>query len=132
MSVRVYLEDTDAGGIAYHASYLRFMERARSDWLREAGIGLDEWQARHRRLFVVRTMTIDWQTPARLDDRLTVCVNMLTLKRASVIVEQPVLRGDEVLTRATVQLACLDADRLAAGRSAPVAIPPAIREAMSA
>ena len=131
MPVRVYLEDTDAGGIVYHASYLRFMERARTDWLRAGGIRLDEWQERHRRLFVVRSMTVDWLSAARLDDELSVGVKVLTLKRASVLVEQPILRGDELLVRATVRLACLDADRLSAARPAAVAIPPAIREAMT-
>ena len=131
MPVRVYIEDTDAGGIVYHASYLRFMERARTEWLRDGGVGLDEWQERHRRLFVVRSMTVDWLLPARLDDRLHVGVRRVTMKRASVVLEQPILRGDDVVTRATVQLVCIDADKMSAGRPPVVAIPPAIREAMS-
>lgn len=131
LPVRVYIEDTDAGGIVYHASYLRFMERARTEWLRAGGIDLGEWQERHRRLFVVRSMTVDWRSPARLDDRLEVRVEKASVKRASVVLEQPVLRGDDVLTRATVQLACIDADKMSAGRPSVVAIPPAIREAMT-
>jgi len=133
MPVRVYIEDTDAGGIVYHASYLRFMERARTEWLRAGGIGLHDWQERHRRLFVVRSMTVDWLAAARLDERLDVCVNMMALKRASVVLEQLVLRAGDgaVLTRATVRLACVDADKMSAGRPPVVAIPPAIRETMT-
>jgi len=131
MPVRVYLEDTDAGGIVYHASYLRFMERARTEWLRARGIGLDEWQKRQRRLFVIRSMTADWLKPARFDERLAVRVDLTALKRASVVLEQSVLRGEDTLVRAAVQLACVDADKLSNGRPAAVAIPQAIREAMT-
>ena len=131
LPVRVYIEDTDAGGIVYHASHLRFMERARTEWLRAGGIELDAWRERHRRLFVVRSMTVEWLLPARLDERLDVRVEPVTVKRASVVLEQPILRGDAVVTRATVQLACIDADKMSAGRPPVVAIPPAIREAMT-
>lgn len=132
MSMRVYLEDTDAGGIVYHASYLRFMERARTEWLRASGIGLDDWQTRQRVLFVVRSIAVDYLGPARLDDRLDVSVNMLAARRASLTCEQIVQRGEDRLTRASVQLACIDADSASSGRARPVAIPPAIREAMTA
>ena len=129
--VRVYLEDTDAGGIVYHASYLRYLERARTEWLRASGIGLEEWRTRHRRLFVVRSMTTDFLALARLDERLTVGVEMSALKRASLVCEQSVRRDGETLVRATVRLACLDADTALSERPVPAAIPPAIREAMT-
>ena len=132
MPVRVYLEDTDAGGIVYHASYLRFMERARTEWLRASGIGLDDWQVRGRVLFVVRSITMDYLKPARLDDRLEVRVDPVTVRRASLICEQPVLRGAETLTRARVRLACIDADTALSGRPTALPIPDAIREAMNA
>ena len=132
MPVRVYLEDTDAGGIVYHASYLRFMERARTEWLRAAGIGLDDWQRHHGVLFVVRSIAVDYLGAARLDDSLDVSVSMLTLKRASLVCDQLVQRGERVLTRANVQLACVGADSVSAGRASPVAIPPVLREAMTA
>lgn len=127
MPVRVYLEDTDAGGIVYHASYLRFMERARTDWLRACGIALDQWQERQRRLFVVRSMAIDFLKPARLDTQLTASVKLVTMKRASLVCEQQVAHADVPLVTATVRLACIDADTLA-----PAAIPPVIREAVEA
>lgn len=126
MPVRVYLEDTDAGGIVYHASYLRFMERARTDWLRASGIALDEWQERFRRLFVVRSMTLEYLKPARLDESLVVSVKLLTMKRASLWCEQQVLCNDVPLIEARVRLACIDADTLT-----PVAIPSAISSAIN-
>ena len=124
--MRVYLEDTDAGGIVYHASYLRFMERARTEWLRALGVRLDEWQARERRLFVVRSMSVDWLRPARFDEALAVGVKLLTARRASLTLEQPVTRAGELVATASARLACIDADTLS-----PVAIPPTIREALN-
>lgn len=118
ISTRVYIEDTDAGGVVFYASYLRFMERARTEALRARGVSLGEWQDRHRRLFVVRTVHVDYLAPARLDDVLTVFADITTIKRASLVCEQPILAGDRKLVEATVRLACIDADTLA-----PVAIP---------
>jgi len=126
MPVRVYIEDTDAGGIVYYANYLKYMERARTECLRSCGVELDEWQQRHRRLFVVRKVEIDFHLPARFNDQLTVCANVMTLKPASLVCDQPVTRGDDVLVTASVKLACVDADTLT-----PVAIPSSIREAMT-
>ena len=131
MPVRVYIEDTDAGGIVYHASYLRFMERARTEWLRAGGIALEEWREVRRRLFVVGSMSIEWLLPARLDEPLDVGVELARLGRASVALEQPITRDGALVCRATVRLACIDADKMSAGRPAVVAIPPAIREAMT-
>ena len=131
MSVRVYLEDTDAGGIVYHASYLRFMERARTDWLRASGVALDEWQERHRRLFVVRSMTLDFLKPARLDEQLVASVKLVTMKRASLWCEQRIHRNEVPLIDARVRLACIDADTLAPAQI-PVAISSAINEAVEA
>ncbi len=80
--VRVYYEDTDAGGIVYHANYLRFLERARTDWLRALGAVHSRIAENSGAVFVVRDMTIDFQSPARLDDLLTVDVRVLEAKRA--------------------------------------------------
>ena len=126
MPVRVYIEDTDAGGIVYYANYLKYMERARTECLRSCGIELGEWQYRQRRLFVVSSLEIKYQQPARYDDQLTVCANIMTLRSASMIIEQPVFRNDEALVKATVRLACVDADTLS-----PAAIPLPIKEAMT-
>lgn len=124
--IRVYIEDTDAGGIVYYANYLKFMERARTEWLRSCGIELDLWQMENRILFVVRSLEIDYRLPARFNDELTVHANLLSLKSASLVCEQPVTRGESLLTEARVQLACVNADTLN-----PCAIPAQIREAMT-
>jgi len=125
-SVRVYIEDTDAGGVVFYANYLRYMERARTEALRQAGIDLVEWQHRHRRLFVVRAVRVDYRRPARLDDVLTVHAHMTRIKRASLECEQPIFRGDERLVDACVTLACIDADRLT-----PVRLPGEIVSVLS-
>lgn len=124
--IRVYIEDTDAGGIVFYANYLRFMERARTEWLRACGIELDHWQHQERRLFVVRSVKIDYLAPARFNDQLTVTAELQSMRSASVVCEQNVMRGDTVLTRSTVGLVCVDADALSA-----CAIPIKIREAIS-
>lgn len=124
--VRVYIEDTDAGGIVFYANYLKFMERARTEWLRACGIELDLWQNQHRKLFVVRSVQIDFHAPAKFNEQLTACANLLTLKAASLTCEQRIMRGDMLLTEATVQLVCVNADSMS-----PCAIPPAIKEAMT-
>ncbi|NND89911.1 MAG: tol-pal system-associated acyl-CoA thioesterase [Granulosicoccus sp.] len=126
LPIRVYLEDTDAGGIVFYASYLRYMERARTEWLRACGIELDHWQNVRRRQFVVRSVSIDYRSPARFNDQLTAGTRLVTLKSASLVCEQPVMRGDMELTTAVVKLVCVDADTLA-----PCAIPTEIREAIT-
>jgi len=126
MQVRVYIEDTDAGGIVYYANYLKFMERARTECLRAAAIDLDQWHREHRRLFVVRTVKVDYHLPALFDDQLTVNANIMTIRPASIVMEQPIYRGEQLLLSSTVKLACVDADSLA-----PTAIPNAIKEAMT-
>ena len=126
MPVRVYIEDTDAGGIVYYANYLKYMERARTECLRAAGVDLDFWQRQHRRLFVVRSVMVDYHHPAHFDDQLIVNANIMNFRPASIICEQPIYRGDELLISATVRLACVDADTLS-----PTVIPQEIREAMT-
>ena len=122
--VRVYIEDTDAGGIVFYANYLRFMERARTEALRAMGIELDQWQNEDRRLFVVRSIEVEYHKPAKFNEQLRVHANMQNVKRASLVCHQPIYRGDELLVDASVQLACVDADQLS-----PVAIPAAMKEA---
>lgn len=125
MPVRVYIEDTDAGGVVYYANYLKFMERARTEALRSCGVDLGEWQHQHRRLFVVRSVSVSYRKPARYSDLLTVCANMMTIKAASLLIEQPILRDNVVLVESTVRLACIDTDTLG-----PVPIPDQIRAAL--
>lgn len=108
---RVYWEDTDAGGVVYHAGYLRFLERARSEWMRAAAIGQDALRQSHGIVFVVRELSIAYDKPARLDDELdsTVCVERV--RAASIDFAQAITRvADGVtLARAKVRVACIDA-----------------------
>lgn len=117
--LRVYWEDTDAGGVVYHAGYLRFMERARSEWLRARGVDQIKLREATGLGFVVRDMHIDFFAPARLDDELDVTVAVQTVRRASLTFVQNVRRyGDHAeLIRASVRVACVDIDHM---RPAPI------------
>ena len=106
--IRVYWEDTDAGGVVYHARYVAFLERARSDALRILGRGQRDLQ-RAGQVFAVHSMRLDFLRPARLDDLLTVTVEIHTCKRASVVFAQTIRRGEEVLLTAEVRVAVLSA-----------------------
>jgi acyl-CoA thioester hydrolase len=107
--VRVYWEDTDAGGVVYHAQYLAFLERARSEWMRALGRGQELLRAEHGLVFAVRAMRIDFRAPARLDDLLEVGVVLADCRRASLVLAQAVRRGGELLLEAEVRLAALGA-----------------------
>ena len=107
--VRVYWEDTDAGGVVYHARYLAFMERARSEWMRARGWGQDAMRGREDLVFAVRAMELDFRAPARLDDQLQVSVALVECRGASFVVSQQVLRGRELLAAARVRIAALAA-----------------------
>lgn len=111
--LRVYWEDTDAGGVVYHAGYLRFFERARSEWLRASGIGQQNLREEHGVVFVVREMDIRFKRPARLDDLLGASVSVTEVRSASFKVEQHLRRqvDDTLLVDARVRIACLDAHR---------------------
>jgi acyl-CoA thioester hydrolase len=109
--VRVYYEDTDAGGVVYHANYLRFMERARSERLRGLGFELDELRRDHDLLFVVRSLEIDFLKPARFNDRLWVTANLDRIRSVSLYFRQAVVRNeDELLCEARVRVVCLSAE----------------------
>ncbi|HXQ31479.1 MAG TPA: tol-pal system-associated acyl-CoA thioesterase [Steroidobacteraceae bacterium] len=110
--VRVYWEDTDAGGIVYHASYLEFLERARTEWLRALGIDQRALRATERLQFAVVDMQIEWRRAARYDDLLTVTAQMAERGRATLKFAQTVLRGAELLLSATVRVAAIDAESL--------------------
>ena len=117
--VRVYWEDTDAGGVVYHARYLHFLERARSEWLRAAGVGQQQARTELGIVFVVHSMEIAFNAPARLDDLLTATVQPADCRSASFIVHQLLRREPEAraLVEARVRIACLDA---AAFRPRPI------------
>ncbi|MEW6133704.1 MAG: tol-pal system-associated acyl-CoA thioesterase [Pseudomonadota bacterium] len=102
--VRVYWEDTDAYGVVYYANYLKFLERARSEWLRSHGFEQPELIARHRGVFVVRRVEADYLLPARFNDSIVVEAELAERNRVSLVMDQRVLRGEEVLMNARVTL----------------------------
>ena len=106
---RVYWEDTDAGGVVYHAQYLAFLERARTEWLRARGKGQELLRAEHDLVFAVRAMRIDFRNPARLDDALQVTVALRECRRASLVIAQSIRRGGALLLDAEVRVAALSA-----------------------
>ena len=106
---RVYWEDTDAGGVVYHAQYLAFLERARTEWLRARGKGQQALRADHDMVFAVRSMRIDFRQPARLDDALEVSVELRQCRRASLVVAQAIRREGQLLLDAEVRVAALNA-----------------------
>lgn len=105
--VRVYYEDTDAGGIVYHANYLRFMERARTEWLRHLGFEQDDLSEREQILFVVKTISIDYCSPARFNDEIDVLCAITRCGRASIEFDQDVVRDAVTLCRAQVKVGCV-------------------------
>ncbi len=109
--IRVYWEDTDAGGVVYHASYLRFLERARTEWLRAQGIEQQAVKDSDDLVMVVREMRIDFLKPARLDDLLAATSVLAERRRASFLVTQELFRGDDCLLRAEVRVACVTASQ---------------------
>lgn len=114
--VRVYYEDTDAGGVVYYANYLRFCERARTERLRALGIDQRALRAEHGILFVVRRVEADYLRGAELDDELQVLSTINDIGAASLKFEQHILRGEQRLFSASVTIACLDAERWRATR----------------
>jgi acyl-CoA thioester hydrolase len=107
--VRVYYEDTDSGGVVYHSNYLKFMERARTEWLRDSGFEQDVLAAEHQSIFAVHSMQINFRKPARFNDALAVQTILVKVSGASMQFEQKVVRDDELLCQAMVKIACLDA-----------------------
>lgn len=114
--VRVYYEDTDAAGIVYYANYLKYFERCRTEWLR--ALGIDQRQlAREQGLqFVVADLAVEYRRPARLDDELLVDAAIAARARSYLVFVQRARRGAELLARARVKVACVDAGRLAPAR----------------
>ena len=124
--VRIYWEDTDAGGVVYHAQYLAFLERARSEWMRAQGYGQELLRRDHGLLFAVRAMQLDFLKPARLDDALEVAAALSECRRASVIFRQEIRRDGERLLTATVRVAALGTD------CRPTAIPQPLYDELNA
>lgn len=106
--IRVYYEDTDAGGVVYHARYLHYFERARTEWLRSLGFGqaavADKWSV----LFTVANADVVFRRPARLDDELMVTCEMGRIRRASMMFEQTIRMGDNVIATGSFRVGCVD------------------------
>jgi len=125
--VRVYFENTDAGGVVYHGEYLKFLERARTEWLRHLGYDHQALARDHRVLFVVTSLAIDFAKPARLDDSLAVSVRLESLGKVRCVFAQEVRRDDEVLVSARVTVACVTGENFR-----PTEIPEPLRKKMEA
>ena len=112
---RVYYEDTDAGGVVFYANYLRFMERARTEWLRHIGFAHKQLIKEKNLVFAVKSVSIDYKKPAILDDLLNVSSSILKYRGASITFQQQIYNeSDELLTQAEVKVACLNATTLKA------------------
>lgn len=118
LPIRVYYEDTDAGGVVYYANYLKFCERGRTEWLRALGVGQQALLEESGIAFMVRSLQADYRGSARLDDTLQIVSRIGTLRRASIQFEQQALRDGELLFSSSVIVACVDVNR-----HKPTAIP---------
>ena len=105
--LRVYYEDTDLAGIVYYANYLKFIERARSEWIRGLGIDQSSLRGEAGLVFAVRRVVADYVSPARFDDVLTVATTVVSDTGARMVLKQHVLRGDTLLFSAEITLVCL-------------------------
>jgi acyl-CoA thioester hydrolase len=122
LPVRVYYQDTDAGGVVYHSTYLDFMERARYEWLRELGFDIHSLIQVHKVIFMIRSFSIEYFRPALLDDLLRISVQAMELGRSRITISQQVMRDPDTLTRATVQVVCVGAES-----HKPVSLPAPLR-----
>ncbi len=125
LPVRVYFQDTDAGGVVFHATYLDFLERARTEWLRAKGFDQTELARRFKLVFMVRQLEIAYVKPAWLDDLVIVTADVEKLGRAQLTFKQEIRRGVEVLLRALVNVACVETADFK-----PVPIPEALRASL--
>ena len=121
--IRVYYQDTDAGGVVYHSTYLNFMERARYEWLRELGFNVAALHDIHQALLMVRSLEIEYFRPAVLDDLLHVTVAVNEIGRSRIKLLQTIFCNHVQLVSATVQVVCVGAEKLK-----PISIPVPLRE----
>jgi acyl-CoA thioester hydrolase len=119
LPVRVYYQDTDAGGVVFHGRYLSFFERARTEWLRHLGFDVRQLAQSEGVLFIVRELRVSYLRPAQVDDMLTVTAALDNLGRAQFTLDQRVLRGAEVLVQGSVNLACVSVQGLKPARVPP-------------
>lgn len=124
--IRVYYEDTDAGGVVFYANYLKFFERARTEMLRSLGYELDELAVTANILFVVRSVLVDYLKPARFNQQLAVSAKVVQTSKTSLTFEQTICHGDTVLCTSNIRVACVDASSLR-----PKAIPDYLLEQLT-
>lgn len=122
LDIRVYYEDTDAGGVMYYANYLKFFERGRTEWLRRLGVDQSAYAAQELRLFVVKNVEIQYRKPARLDDLLAIHSTITRVGPASISFRQSAICAGELLCESDIQVCCVDANTLR-----PVALTPELR-----
>jgi len=123
LPVRVYFQDTDAGGVVYHANYLNFMERARTEWLRVHGYSNAGLMKEFGMVFVVRSVKMEYLKPAQLDDLLDVTVQIKDIGRSRLTLLQTVQRGSEVLNETEISLVCVSLESFK-----PVPVPDVLRD----
>lgn len=125
--VRVYFENTDAGGVVYHAEYLKFLERARTEWLRHLGFDHQALARSDHIVFVVTQAVVDFLKPARLDESIAVSVQLESLGKVRCVFSQEIRREDDLLVRAKLTVACVTGELFK-----PAEIPEALRRKMQA
>ena len=125
LPIRIYFEDTDSGGVVYHSNYLKFMERARTEWLRSIGIDQRHLKQDNYIMFVVHRIDIQYKFPARFNDDLIVKSELKNIGSSKIEFRQMIYRNDEMLIDASVDIACIDSEKFK-----PVRIPPTIKQTM--
>ena len=124
-SARVYFEDTDSGGVVYHANYLKFMERARTEWLRDLGLDQIQLKQENKVMFVVRKIDIQYKIPARFNDELLIQTDCVKTTDYSIMLKQNILRDKQIITEGKVEIVCINSDLFK-----PVRIPKMAKQLM--
>ena len=122
---RVYFEDTDSGGVVYHANYLKFMERARTEWLRTLGLDQTKLKQEDKLMFVVRKIDIQYKIPARFNDELIIETDCVKSTDYSIMLKQNILRDNQTITEGNVEIVCINSDLFK-----PVRIPKKAKQLM--
>ena len=124
-NARVYFEDTDSGGVVYHANYLKFMERARTEWLRTLGLDQTKLKQEDKLMFVVRKIDIQYKIPARFNDELIIETDCVKSTDYSIMLKQNILRDNQTITEGNVEIVCINSDLFK-----PVRIPKKAKQLM--
>ena len=124
-NARVYFEDTDSGGVVYHANYLKFMERARTEWLRTLGLDQTKLKQEDKLMFVVRKIDIQYRMPSRFDDELLLQTECFKITDYSIMLKQNILRDKQMITEGKVEIVCINSDLFK-----PVRIPKIAKQLM--